>query len=60
MTYDGIKRNTEGYITCIHIALTDGNNKAEGTWEAKGTPAKPIQDIYVGTKKGIVVVMGQK
>ncbi|TRW27573.1 M56 family metallopeptidase [Flavobacterium zepuense] len=61
MTYDGIKRNAEGYITCIHIKLKDNkDNVAEGTWEVKGTTTKPIQDIYVGTKKGLLVVMGQK
>ena len=60
MTYDGIKRNADGHITAIHIVLSDGKNRAEGTWEVKGTTTKAIQDIYVGTKKGLLVVMGLK
>ncbi|WP_051200162.1 M56 family metallopeptidase [Flavobacterium subsaxonicum] len=61
MIYDGILRNSAGYITSIHIKLTDHTkNTAEGTWEVKGTTDKPIGKIFIGRKKGMLVVLEQK
>jgi len=60
MSYDGIERNSSGFIIAIHIKLKDKDkNKAEGTWEINGGN-KAIGDIYIGRKKGLLITAEQK